>query len=423
MQPQYEVPLIPQNLRGEENIIQTAEAINYLSDVTTDIFNRVQERIELYKKRIDDITTRINTSSGKLDRLTGAKKATQVFSSSKYPAADINTTYKSIFSSGKPLPIKKFAHQYKNLQIKDEPHDTLQLYHVKVQDSNNKEILVGLGPAPKDIDAVNDMLLYNTGKNLYSNYVHSDSLIMNKSCKEEDIKDVSDIGAAPHSIADKKSIHKPIGETFFYSPDLGNVPTINVPLDLPDLPGIADDLRYETESDPSIAPSIATTPNVPDLPAIVHEDIVLPKIEESVVEKHIEEPKQIELPPVVTPEVIEQPKVVEKVEPPKETVKKTRPDSDARASLMEAIRQAGGTKKLRQAVDVEKSSNTAAPSGGDLMADLHAKLSMRRKGISGNKPAEDLGASSVLNKLSAMIPPPLVNDDSSNRNSDDEWED
>ncbi|KAF9790042.1 hypothetical protein SFRURICE_002407 [Spodoptera frugiperda] len=57
------------------------------------------------------------------------------------------------------------------------------------------------------------------------------------------------------------------------------------------------------------------------------------------------------------------------------------------------------------------------PSGGDLMADLHAKLSMRRRGISG---AERAGGS-VLHTLASYIPEP---DQSSpaRSSSEDDWE-
>lgn len=67
---------------------------------------------------------------------------------------------------------------------------------------------------------------------------------------------------------------------------------------------------------------------------------------------------------------------------------------DARANLMESIRQAGGSGKARlrsakdRKIEVKKKKQeekaTISSSGGDLMADLSAKLAMRRKGISGN---------------------------------------
>lgn len=66
------------------------------------------------------------------------------------------------------------------------------------------------------------------------------------------------------------------------------------------------------------------------------------------------------------------------------------------------------------------------------MADLHAKLSMRRKGISGeqkqkletqNHPPVD--ATSTMNRLLSMIPPVPINADASESNTteDEDWDD
>lgn len=60
------------------------------------------------------------------------------------------------------------------------------------------------------------------------------------------------------------------------------------------------------------------------------------------------------------------------------------------------------------------------------MADLHAKLAMRRKGISGVKAnLESVGGGSAMDKISAMIPPPPTasNDKASATNTEDEdWD-
>ena len=44
--------------------------------------------------------------------------------------------------------------------------------------------------------------------------------------------------AAPISISQREMLLQPVGENYFYSPGLGDVPQIDVPLDLPDLPGM-----------------------------------------------------------------------------------------------------------------------------------------------------------------------------------------
>jgi WAS family protein 1 len=44
--------------------------------------------------------------------------------------------------------------------------------------------------------------------------------------------------AAQISISQREMLVQPAGENYFYSPGLGEVPQIDVPLDLPDLPGM-----------------------------------------------------------------------------------------------------------------------------------------------------------------------------------------
>lgn len=59
------------------------------------------------------------------------------------------------------------------------------------------------------------------------------------------------------------------------------------------------------------------------------------------------------------------------------------------------------------------------------MADLHAKLAMRRKGISGAKLAGSEPAN-AMEKVSAMIPPPPQSSMTNEKNSateDEEWDD
>lgn len=61
-------------------------------------------------------------------------------------------------------------------------------------------------------------------------------------------------------------------ESYFYVPDLGQVPEIDVPSYLPDLPGIADDLSYSADLGPGFAPS-GSTHNIPELPSFSEESV------------------------------------------------------------------------------------------------------------------------------------------------------
>lgn len=72
------------------------------------------------------------------------------------------------------------------------------------------------------------------------------------------------------------------------------------------------------------------------------------------------------------------------------------------------------------------------PSSGDLMADLHKKLAMRRKGISGTKENQDMKSkdpiaahdNNLLSSISSMIPAPPSSNRKTDEHSDNdsEWE-
>lgn len=103
---------------------------------------------------------------------------------------------------------------------------------------------------------------------------------------------------------------------------------------------------------------------------------------------------------------------------------------------MEAIRKAGGKAKLRAAEpqptsaggggssSKQQTSEKAVSGGGggggagNLMDDLHKKLMMRRKGISGTKKPAN-----VMDRLSALIPPPELAEAKPSASGEDEEED
>ena len=62
---------------------------------------------------------------------------------------------------------------------------------------------------------------------------------------------------------------------YFYL-GLGNVPELDLPLALPDFPGVCDDLAYSEEIGPGIAPSlIAALPDISQLTDITKSDLNL----------------------------------------------------------------------------------------------------------------------------------------------------
>jgi len=76
--PVYLVPVIQQDLRQEETILQIADALDYLDQVVNDIFNRVQSRIEESKVKLEKLRKRESLAKLKVEKLTGSSKATKV---------------------------------------------------------------------------------------------------------------------------------------------------------------------------------------------------------------------------------------------------------------------------------------------------------------------------------------------------------
>ena len=56
--------------------------------------------------------------------------------------------------------------------------------------------------------------------------------------------DEENIGEAPSTITNREQLERGTADNYFYMPGLGEVPEIDVPVYLPDLPGVVDDISY-----------------------------------------------------------------------------------------------------------------------------------------------------------------------------------
>ena len=248
----YNVPLILPSLRREESVNQIVDALEYLEKVSNDIFTRISERVAENRKRLAAINHRADLAQARIDKIKGIKKATRVFSSAKYPAPEKLSSYETLYSQENELAEIQ-RHSY-NLNSKFTPvdekalKDKLQFYNVhlnvrKKQDETKGE---GLGSLPNNLQSVSSLLLFNTTENPYKKYVMLDPLAGAVTKTRSNIEeDEEDIGAAPISITQGEEMDRVTAQNYFYVPNLGDVPEIDVPVYLPDLPGIADDLSYK----------------------------------------------------------------------------------------------------------------------------------------------------------------------------------
>ena len=224
--------------------------------------------------------------------------------------------------------------------------------------------------------------------------------------------------------------------------------------------GVADDVSFSADQGPSIAPSVLGS-NIPDLPSVIPEpDIPTgPATSESGAAPPPPPPPPGPPPPEPPPPPPSAPPPPPPPGPPPPEPPAAPPSvvpapvaapDGGRNSLLESIRAAGGAGKaklkkakdrkieLKKKKEEEKSGGgaTAAASGdgggggkggGDLMSDLFSALTMRRKGISGTGKSGGGGggpdkaeAGDVMDKISAMIPPPPT--PSQSHQADEDWE-
>ena len=62
----YDVPLILPDLRREESIVQITDALRYLDAVSSDILNKISNRVAEEREKLVAINNRINVAQAKV---------------------------------------------------------------------------------------------------------------------------------------------------------------------------------------------------------------------------------------------------------------------------------------------------------------------------------------------------------------------
>ncbi|XP_071492099.1 WASH complex subunit 1-like [Diadema antillarum] len=422
----YNIPIIQPDLRREETIHQIADTLEYLERISNDVFERIESRVTENQERLTEINKRLDVAQLRVDKIKNSRKAIKVFSSAKYPAPDKKDMYKSVFSgdtelSSIPRPSRKLSSKHQTLDSRA-LKEKLQFYNVQLnvrkKDKDGENTWEGLGGLPRNIASVTSLLLFNTSENPYKKYVMIDPLGAVTKTRKAIEEEQEEMGQAPTSILQREQIERMTSDNFFYVPHLGEVPDIDVPSFLPDLPGIADDIIFSGDQESSIAPSLPGA-NIPELPSVISSQPsnlpALPGPEGSSSVPAIMPPgMDASAPPPPPPPPPPDAAAAPPPPPPPPPVAvetgggggagaggsggtaSTLPPalaepSGARSDLLASIRNAGGVKNLKKSVrdrkkDRKREKEQAPPSGGgDLLSDLTNMLAMRRRGISGNK--------------------------------------
>lgn len=438
----YSVPVILPDLRKEESIRQLVDALEYLDAVANDIFNRISFRVGENRDQLTSLNNRINVAQAKIDKLrSSSTKATRVFATPKYPAPKSLSHYQSVFHGVDPElhKVRKSRANFtsrvpevtrETLNSKRKPPYVLKLEKKKkfregVVVDDVEQIGEGLGSLPRHIESVSSLLLFNTSENPYKKYVILDPLSGAQTKTREAVDQENQLPDAPESILKGEMLERGPQDSTIYQPIMADLPELEVPLSLPTLTHVAVDQTYIADLGPSIAPSLANT-TVPDLPNLAEPSSVtttdvLPEPTSSSGPPPPPGPGPAAPPPPPPPP----PAAAAAPPPPPPPQDSDDSDSgegddeplvegDARASLMDAIRKAGGASKAglkssKERKKERKQKKEEADSPGDLLTDLSAALGRRRKAMSGGGKKDDapsLGGGSMMDKISAMIPPP-----------------
>lgn len=447
------IPLLPYDLGYEETVLQLIKSLDCLDKVVEGVYEQVRCNISSRKSEIVKLSDRLNDVADKVHRLSNTKKSIQVCSSSKYPAAHGQKDYEYSYDFDIKSDIVdniRVAHQ---ICASRDPADKLKFYRAvgdNIQLSKNKDVCStrGLGGLPDNIKHVNSLLLFNSNVNLYKNYVLSNPY-------KADNTAGTPLPANKQPVGRAENINQPVFTlplndvdsqfNYSYTPVDEEVPSIDVPADLPDLPGIAggdgDGLQHFNDEQTDDGP-----PVVVGEPSTVVVD--LPSFDE------LDDPKDDDDPAIIAVQRdtvrLERSSTV--VVPPEQSSPNTAVDfndsavatvseknvntaatngnnsMNTHSVLMDEIRNAGGLRKakLRSVVNRPTDDGTSSPVGGGLMADLHKKLAMRRQGISGNNKQNDSGLEGVIYRMaSTMLPPNLESESEADVDDDTEndWDD
>ncbi len=279
----YELAVVHADVEVHETRLDIFYSLERLDATIDDIFGRVQQRIQLERTRLDQINNRISTCHTKVNSIRGSKKATTVFSTSKFPAPRKLPAYPTLFSQETSMsPSYREPKDGENYYPPDVSksvvgNDTataenlLLLTRINTHGSDMERVEFvmedeGLGPVPMKIDYVGSLLLFNSAVNPYKNYTTLDNLVSSGRGAKDDVTIMKGLASAPATMLNGDLLPDIHGLDLTFKPEMGQMASLALPSNLP-LDFLAD-INYEGAALPSIAPSAAkanfTLPQITD---------------------------------------------------------------------------------------------------------------------------------------------------------------
>lgn len=278
----YEVCLIRPDLRHEESIVQTANCFEYLNNIITEVFDRIDDRIDRNASKIRELNGRAAAVQQKVDSLVGRNKALTIFSPVKYPTLSDASNTAATFSgaSRRHIPHKKPCKITSTFEDAGQRKaaDKLQFYHVnrtngtaKATESMIRLASKSLGPFPYYTESISNLLLFADMKNMYDPAKPDPASAWKRSKRDRNDgspEAASRIDALPLPILNRNPNARKLVDHFFYTPIITDAPALDVPHLLPDLPGVADDIAFNISNidDLLVVPNDSSFSELPVLP-------------------------------------------------------------------------------------------------------------------------------------------------------------
>lgn len=365
----FDIPVIQPDLRHEETIIQIANAFDLLQQVITEVFDKVDDRIQLNLKAVQAIDVRIDKINKKIDELSNDYESIDIQSPCDYPA---NKIFKNIpmtltVSNRKSINLNRdyIIDSGPDCNISKTYDKKLQFYYVRQPkkatsssgSASSKEMHVhlesGLGSIPSYVDSINALLLFNKSENVFDKKTQKNLRKFQQSAIRHYDPVLSDgpgdIEKAPTSITTRQLLNMRIRKNLFMATQWNDDEQIDIPIMLPDVSGMRDKKKKkiiksseekltEKFSEESVKKSVPLDDSQV-LSAKIQSE---PETSKTVVDS-------APTPPPVPPPMDPKESVPPKVQPPK-----LNSNTLDRSSLMEAIRQAGGAQKMKKKVNIDQ---------------------------------------------------------------------
>jgi len=307
------VPVVYEDLRPAEAILQALEQLEQLGAVVDNVFARVVGRVSEERGRLEALAARLSTAQAQVMSLYGSSKATTVLSPAKFPVPENEQRFRArslmastsaiALDSQGSVPFRRAYHisdmlhvprapltsedplksnEYKQNMLADsregEPKHCSMIAARNAQNSKKEYQAAhpqseGLGRLPEEgLKSISSLLLFNTAENPYKKYGSFNNLegwwtgraevqAALAQQKREREKKATELVAAPETVEHGDEMPIQQRTDYIYRPVLGDLPAMMLPPTLPNLQGVAD-ITFQglTMDQASIAPSNTITP-------------------------------------------------------------------------------------------------------------------------------------------------------------------